>query len=63
MSNITVGRYHDPDIAVSWSGWIEGTRSDGSTWITYLDEDGNPTLHWPQRNADGGVVGEPVRLG
>ena len=59
MSNINIGRYHDND---SWSGWIEGTREDGTSWITYLDANGAPALHWPQRDADGSVVGEPVLL-
>lgn len=45
-----------------WSGWIEGKDDDDSSWITFLGEGGRPELHWAQRDASGGVVGEPIVL-
>lgn len=71
MQNITIGRYKafpeaipesSTDVAELFDGWIEGIRDDGSTWIMWLDADGNPTVFYPNRDADGGVLGEPVDL-
>lgn len=62
MSNITIGRYSDPPLTDTWSGWIEGTTDDGKSWITYLDGSGRPVLHWPSREESGAVVGEPITL-
>lgn len=72
MQNITIGRYRFPETAVhhedgsvtplEHSGWIEGTREDGSTWILFLDQNGSPDLFWGARDADGGVQGQPMRL-
>lgn len=60
MSNINIGRYREGN--GSWSGWIEGTREDGTSWITFLDENGAPSLHYPNRDERGGVIGEPIVL-
>lgn len=63
MSNITIGRYGPPDtVHEHWSGWIEGQSDDGTSWITYLDASGRPTLHWTTRDERGAVVGDPVVL-
>ncbi|WP_327139296.1 hypothetical protein [Nocardia sp. NBC_01327] len=45
-----------------WAGWIEGVRADGSTWIMYLDDQGNPDYYWAHRDSGGGVIGDPVLL-
>ena len=62
MQRITVGRYKDDDTKTEYAGWLEGVRDDGTEWILWLDGDGNPTAFWPQRDTDGGVIGEPVSL-
>lgn len=77
MQNITIGRYKptDPsllrtlgtskiihDVADYFSGWIEGTREDGSAWILWLDENGSPSQFWAQRDDDGAVIGDPITL-
>jgi len=62
MNNIKIGRYDHPSITSDWTGWIEGTRADGTTWILYLDENGSPGMYWPEREPDGGCVGDPVEL-
>ena len=75
MQNITIGRYTPAeksdltvpegsvDVADLYAGWIEGTRADGSTWILWLDANGSPDVFWAQRDAGGGVIGDPVILG
>ncbi|MFV8049710.1 hypothetical protein [Mycobacterium sp. 48b] len=50
------------DVSAHFDGWIEGVRDDGSTWIMWLDASGNPTVFYPNRDADGGVIGDPVDL-
>lgn len=50
------------DVSAYFDGWIEGTRDDGSTWIMWLDAAGNPTVFYPSRDVDGGVIGDPVDL-
>lgn len=62
MQNITIGRYDHESITQSWTGWIEGAREDGSTWILYLDEHGSPRMYWGRRDEAGGVIGDPVEL-
>ena len=75
MQNITIGRYSDNEgivhrdangaierIEKNYDGWIEGIRDDGSTWILWLDAQGSPTVFWAKRDADGGVIGDPVPL-
>ena len=62
MQRITVGRYKDDDTASEYAGWLEGVRDDGTSWIMWLDGEGNPTVFWPRRAEDGGVVGEPITL-
>ena len=76
MQRITIGRYKptpggpfcDLPVAVEsegetiFDGWIEGMRDDGSTWIMFLDSTGDPTVFYPQREEDGGVIGEPINL-
>ncbi|MFE7744376.1 hypothetical protein [Nocardia sp. NPDC057455] len=62
MKNINVERYDHPSITGAWSGLIEGSRDDGSTWILYLDANGSPALYWAERDEDGGVIGNPVVL-
>lgn len=68
MTNITIGRYAPGSMdeggagVDAYAGWIEGTREDGTTWITYLAADGSPVLHWSTRTDTGAVVGDPVHL-
>ncbi|WP_405137551.1 hypothetical protein [Nocardia sp. NBC_01388] len=75
MQNISIGRYSDNEgivhrgesgeierIEKNYAGWIEGARDDGSTWIMWLDAHGNPECYWGRRDADGGVIGDPVLL-
>ena len=38
-------------------------RRKGDTDTPLLDKDGNPSVYWPHRAEDGGVLGEPVQLG
>ena len=59
MSNLTIGRYDHESITEHFAGYIEPADK---SWIIYLDADGKPALYWPERDADGGVVGEPVEL-
>lgn len=59
MSNLTIGRYDHESITKHFAGYIEPADK---SWIIYLDADGKPALYWPERDADGGVVGEPVEL-
>lgn len=71
MTNITIGRYTQrgpddvPDVHVvadHTSGWIEGTRDDGSNWIIFLAADGSPETYWARRDEGGGVLGDPIAL-
>lgn len=59
MSNLTIGRYDHESITKDFAGYIEPADK---SWIIYLDADGKPALYWPERDADGGVIGEPVEL-
>lgn len=45
-----------------YGGFVEGTGSDGNRWIMWLDPDSNPLVFWPQREADGAVIGDPIDL-
>ena len=59
MQNLTVGRYIEPSVKTSYQGWIE---PDDRSWVIYLDSEGMPVLFWKERDAEGGVVGEPIIL-
>lgn len=59
MSNLTIGRYDHESITKDFAGYIEPAEK---SWIIYLDADGKPALYWPKRDADGGVIGDPVEL-
>lgn len=60
MTNMTIGRYDTSVLeATGATGYIE--PADAS-WIIYLNADGKPYLYWPERDADGAVVGDPVRI-
>ena len=50
------------DISAHFDGWIEGVRDDGTTWIMWLDANGNPVAFFPQRDESGAVIGDPVSL-
>lgn len=58
MSNIQIERYQGL-IGDHWAGCI---YDDSDSWIIFLDADGRPSLYWPQRDENGGVIGEPVVL-
>lgn len=45
------------------TGWGEGVRDDGTTWIMYLDEHASPLIFWGRRDEDGAVAGPGVVLG
>lgn len=59
MSTLTIGRYDHPSITEDYAGWIE--PADHS-WIIFLDGHGKPAVYYAERDADGGVIGEPVTL-
>lgn len=59
MSNIQIERYQDQSITKDWAGCI---YDDNESWIIFLDADGRPSLYWPQRDENGGVIGEPIVL-
>jgi len=61
MPNMKIGRYSDvqAETGGQWSGWVE---PDDRSWIIWLDATGKPALYWPERDADGGVIGDPVVL-
>lgn len=61
MKRITIERYDNPD-ELGYSGLVEGTRDDGSTWIMWLDAAGSPEVFWGRRDELGGVEGEAVML-
>lgn len=61
MRRISIERYANPD-QLGFAGLVEGVRDDGSTWIMWLDEQGNPTLFWGKRDEGGGVIGDPIDL-
>lgn len=71
MQRITIGRYKPTrtlatvdlgdhgataiDVADIYDGWVEGVRDDGTSWIMWLDANGNPTVFYGKRDEDGGV--------
>lgn len=72
MSNITIGRYRQPQDDIfslditefvprekTFSGWIE--PADRS-WIIFMDGTGVPALYWAAREQSGAVIGEPIDL-
>ena len=67
--NITIGRYEVPTDEER-AQWPEGTgypsdkwesyiEPEDRSWILYVGTDGGVAF-WPHRDADGGVIGEPV---
>lgn len=63
MQNITIGRYSTSEAdSHGYGAWIEGVRDNGSSWIMFLDADGNPSSYFGAREPDGAVVGEAVPL-
>lgn len=61
MRSIRIERYPNPE-ALGVSGLIEGERDDGSTWIMWLDDKGDPTAYWANRDEGGGIMGAGVDL-
>jgi len=57
MQDIKIGRY-DSGVP-GWSGWVEDHEA---SWIIFLDEHGKPALYWPERDENGGVIGDPIKL-
>jgi hypothetical protein len=51
MSNITVGRYDDPE-SVGYQGWIE---PEDRTWIAFVRNDGTPQV-FLDRDPETGAV-------
>lgn len=62
MQNITIGRYDHESITGEYAGWIEGKRTDGTSWIMWLDADGSPVAYHSHRDELGGVIGAPITL-
>lgn len=60
MKQITTGTYSDT--TSGFSGWVEGVRDDGSSWIMYIDDKGSPAEFYKERDESGGVVSDPVSL-
>lgn len=60
--DIRYGRYDSERIpqGSAFSGWIEDRAR---SWIIFLGEHGAPTLYWPRRDSNGGVIGRPVEIG
>lgn len=56
--NIRYGRYDETRID-SFTGWIEDTAK---SWIIFLGAHGAPSLYWPRRDSQGGVIGAPIEL-
>lgn len=52
MSNITVGRYSDPE-RVGWQGWIEPKKKD---WIAFIDLEGKPVFYLNRDPKTGAVL-------
>lgn len=50
------------ELVQAHTGWIEGVRDDGTTWVMFMDDRGNPLMFWPQREPDGTVRGNPIEL-
>lgn len=42
-----------------WAGYVE---DKDRSWILFLDGLGRPALFWPNRDTEGGVIGEPIHL-
>ena len=61
MQRIEIGRYPVPAES-GYSGYIEGTRDDGTEWIMFIYDSGNPKLFWERRAEGGAVEGDPVLL-
>jgi len=59
MSNVTIGRYDHESITKTYAGWIE---PGDKAWIIYLDADGRPALYYPEREPNGAVIGDGIRL-
>jgi hypothetical protein len=60
--NIIVGHYSQTtpdgkDTGIGYDSWVE---PEDKSWILYLTNEGKPQL-WTQRDADGGVTGEPLQ--
>lgn len=50
------------DKARGSAGLIEGETDTGQRWIMFLDEQGRPEVFWPNREADGAIIGAPIGL-
>jgi hypothetical protein len=59
MRSILIGHYEDNP---NFSGWVEGTRNDGTRWIMYLDETGSPVEYFGYRDESGAILGDPIDL-
>ncbi len=59
------GRYPDPAKVGGWIGWIENAANPADDtvdhWIAFVAADGLMLL-WQDRDANGGVVGNPVQM-
>lgn len=52
MSNITVGRYSDPQ-GVGWQGWIE---PKDRSWIAFIKTDGSPVFYLNRDPKTGAII-------
>jgi hypothetical protein len=58
---ISIERYKNADELGS-AGLIEGETESGERWIIFMDVEGRPSIYWPNREPDGGVIGEGIPL-
>lgn len=56
--DVRYGRYDTSKIP-GFSGWVEDAAR---SWIVFLGPHGAPAVYFPRRDADGGVIGEPIDL-
>lgn len=58
---ITIERHKDGD-QTGCAGLISGETEAGEKWVLFLDADGKPEVYWPERDEDGGVVGDGISM-
>ena len=51
-----------PNERAVFEATFRNTEADGTTWILFMDEHGNPGVFWPHRDPDGAVHGDPLDL-
>lgn len=63
FKNINIERYpEDSAVSHGYSAAVEGEDNGGNRWIMWLDQQGRPEVFWPQREVDGAVIGNAIKL-